>query len=85
MLDQMYEEIARLKARIEKLEQLLKKSETYISLPEVVSHEERVSLRESINEVIYEVTHTATFEIPGPATITIPQGIEIKIKPKSGW
>jgi hypothetical protein len=28
------------------------------------------------------VTHTATFEIPGPARITIPRGIEITIKPK---
>jgi hypothetical protein len=48
----MEQEITRLKARNEKLEKLLKRAETYISIPEIVTHEERVSLREAINEAV---------------------------------
>jgi len=49
---EMEQEITRLKARNEKLEKLLKRAETYISIPEIVTHEERVSLREAINEAV---------------------------------
>ena len=30
----------------------IKRAETYISIPEIVSHEERTSLREAINEAV---------------------------------
>jgi hypothetical protein len=49
-MSEVHDEICKLHQTIDKLEKLLKRAETYISIPEIVSHEERVSLREAINK-----------------------------------
>lgn len=70
------QEKARLKERIALLEKLLKKAETYVSTPEIVSHEDKDSLRYTI----HEVAKMNIYKIPGDASLTLPQGLEVDIK-----